>query len=378
MIGTEMLAQTIAKPYFRLTKPTNMKSNFYLQTLVYLLFLPSLSIAQISLESTDLTSIGDVITRYTDTVPGYGPGAEGPNQTWDFSNAVAEDTAVTTVVTVASTGFQSTFGSSDYAMEAAEGDSWLFFTHDANSMASTGAAGNLLGNGIIESPFSDPLTLHEFPRTYGSTFDDTYAFVTEASGAGLPTPIPVDQIRLTHDGHVYDTTDAYGTLITPTGTYDAIRVKSVDFTTDIIEVKLFAFAPWSEFSNTSDTSTTYSWHANEEMLAIAEMAFDSVGNPARFTYSAVPPVTTVSVSNQHEEEEISVYPQPANDFLYLRGLNDFYNYTAEIISVDARIVATNPLGSTRIAVSSLSRGMYILRLVSTDGKHEKPIRFLIE
>ena len=44
--------------------------------------------AQITILSTDLTSIGDVIARHTDTVPTYGPGNAGPNQTWDFSDAM--------------------------------------------------------------------------------------------------------------------------------------------------------------------------------------------------------------------------------------------------------------------------------------------------
>lgn len=346
-------------------------------TCSFLLFIFTTAQAQISLLSTDLTMIGDEVTRYTDTLPAYGPGAAGAGVTWDFSSAVIEDTAITTVVTVASTGYQSTFTTSDYAMEGVEGDSWLYFQHDANAMISTGAAGNLLGNGNIESPFSDPLILHEFPRTYQSNFDDTYAFVTEASGAGLPLPIPVDRIRLTHDGHVYDTTDAYGTLITPTGTYDALRVKTVDYTHDIVEIKLLSFSPWTEFSNTMDTSTSYSWHAKEEMLAIAEYAYDSIGNPARFTFSAVPPVSTVNVSEQGSQATISVYPQPTSDFLFVKGLDDFYNYTAEIISIDGRVCSKIQLGSTRISVATLTRGVYVLRLISSDGVHQKPIRFIV-
>lgn len=332
--------------------------------------------AQISILSSDMTTIGDVITRYTDTIPTYGPGPSGAGVTWDFSSAVREDTAITTVVTVASTGFQSDFGSSDYAMEGAEGNSWLYFEHDANSMVTNGAAGDLLGNGNISSPFSDPLILHQFPRTYGSTFDDTYAFVTEASGAGLPTPIPVNQIRLTHDGHVFDTTDAYGTLITPTGTYDALRVKTVDYTHDIVEVKILSFSPWTEFSNTMDTATSYSWHAKEQKLAIAEFAFDSIGNPARFTFSAVPPITTVGIADK-EKANVSIYPQPATDFLYLKGLDNFYNYTAEILSIDGRICSRTVLGSTRISVTHLPKGVYVLKLISNDGVIEKPIRFII-
>lgn len=335
------------------------------------------SFAQISILSTDFTSVGDIITRYSDTIPSFGPGLSGAGVTWDFSSAVKEDTAITTVVTVASTGFQSDFSSSDYAMEGVEGDSWLYFEHDVNTMSATGAAGDLLGNGNISSPFSDNLLLHQFPRTYQSNFDDTYAFVTEASGAGLPTPIPVHMISLTHDGHVFDTTDAYGTLITPTGTYDALRVKTVDYTHDVVEVQVSPVFPvWTEFSNTMDTSTSYSWHTKEQKLAIAEFAFDSIGNPARFTFSAVPPVTTVGITDK-EKSSISVYPQPATDFLYLKGLENFYNYSAEIISVDGRICSRNQLESTRVSVAHLPKGVYVLRLMSSDGVQEKPIRFLV-
>ncbi|MCB0756506.1 MAG: hypothetical protein KDB98_12980, partial [Flavobacteriales bacterium] len=273
--------------------------------------------AQITLESSDLTSIGDQILRYVDTIPAFGPGGDGPNQTWDFSAAVNDTLNNTSVVTVASTPFASTFASSTYSMTN-DNSSYLYFTHDANSIETTGAAGDLLNNGDqIESPFSDPLTLHQFPRTYMSTFDDTYAFVTEASGNGLPTPIPVYRVRLTHAGHVYDTTDAYGTLITPTGTYDALRVKSVDYTSDLLEYKLFQFSSWTEFGTTTDTSTTYSWHAKEEMLAIAEFSFDSIGNPKRFVYSTVPPAVTTDVASADEHKGWKVFPQPAQDELFI-------------------------------------------------------------
>lgn len=347
-----------------------------LYSILALSLFPLLGNAQITLESSDLTSIGDEITRYIDTIPAYGPGGDGPNQTWDFSSAVIEDTAVTTVVTVASTGFSSAFSTSAYAMEGEAGDSWLYFEHDANTMSATGAAGNLLGNGNIESPFSDNLILHQFPRTYASRFDDTYAFVTEASGAGLPTPIPVDQIRLTHSGHVFDTTDAYGTLITPTGSYDALRVKTVDYTHDIVEVKVFSFSQWTEFSNTMDTSTSYSWHAKEEMLAIAEMAFDSLGNPSRFTFSTVPPVTTVAVE-ESSDNEWTVYPQPASDFLYFKGATSIIGFNAQIYSIDGRIVKNEMMMSNRIALGDLKSGIYVLHLTDSKGVLQKPIRFVV-
>lgn len=332
--------------------------------------------AQITLVSSDLTSIGDVIVRHTDTIPTYGPGNDGPNQTWDFSGAINDTIATTTVVNINTTSFAGTFSSSDYAM-AGGADTYLFFEHDANTMTTTGAAGDLLATGEqIESPFSDPLLLHEFPRTYQSNHDDTYAFVTEADGAGLDLPIPVYRVRLTHSGHVYDTTDAYGTLITPTGTYDALRVKTVDYTTDLLEYKLISFSPWATFSNTSDTTVSYTWHAKEEMLAIAEYAYDSIGDPARFTYSTVPPVNTVGIE-ENLANSVNVYPQPSTGLLCVSGLTSGNNNQFEVYSASGRLIRTGNLNSTCLQLEELNSGVYVLRIKS-EGTYEKPMKFNIQ
>lgn len=332
----------------------------------------SLAQAQISILSSDLTSIGDQITRYGDTIPNYGPGDSGAGVTWDFSAAVIEDTAETTVVMTSSTPYAATFSSSDYAMTA-DGSAYLYFNHSSSQMTTTGAAGDLLGTGeIIEAPFSNPLVLHNFPRVYQSTFDDVYQFEAEADGAAFN----VNRIRLNHTGHVYDTTDGYGTLITPTGTYEALRVKSVEFSTDVIDVKLFSFAPWTNFATELDTSTTFSWHAKEEKLAIAEMSFDSIGNPARFTFSAIPPIITTS-TQEHVNQDWSVYPVPSSDFLYLKNGKNTLGCRLEIYSMDGRLVLGQTLLSTRISISGLSNGTYILRIIDLDGTPHKPKRIVV-
>lgn len=317
--------------------------------------------AQITLENTDVTDIGDVITRHIDTIPSYGPGNEGAGQLWDFSSAVIEDTAVTYVSAVSSTPYSSTFGSSSYAMHGID-PSYLYFTETAQQFITDGAAGDLLGTGeILEVPFSDPLILHQFPRDFGDTHNDTYGFQAEADGASFG----VYAIRLTHTGHVYDTTDAYGTLVTPFGTYDALRVKTVDFTTDVIETKLASFLPWIEFSTEIDTAVSYSWHAKEEMLAIAEMNFDSIGNPRQFVFSTVPPVNTVAVS-KNEQDELTIYPQPASEVLFIKGLDRTGDCTVELMTLDGRVLSTEIQHNGTIDVSTVPVGIYLLR-VQTKG-----------
>lgn len=333
------------------------------------------SYAQISIVSTDLTSVGDQITRYIDTIPSYGPGSAGVNVTWDFSAAVIEDTANTTVVSTGSTPYASTFSSSDYAMTA-DGTAFLYFTHSSNQMTTTGAAGDLLGTGeIIEAPFSNALVLHNFPREYGNTFDDVYAFEAEADGSAFS----VHRIRINHTGHVYDTTDGYGTLITPTGTYEALRVKTVDYTTDVIDVQLFSFpAIWTNFSTEQDTSISYSWHAKDEKLAIAEMSFDSIGNPAQFTFSAVPPVVTIGIEGSKTLLDLTVYPNPSSEFVFLKSDKSILGNTIEIHSVDGKLIDNSILLSTRISVSELENGLYIIRLRDSDGVLSNPVRFMVQ
>jgi hypothetical protein len=338
-----------------------------------------ISQAQITLLSTDMTVVGDVVIRHNDTIPTYGPGGAGANQIWDFSSAIIDTTNTTTVVTVASTPFSSAFSSSNYAMTGGTG-SYLYFTHTANAMTTTGAAGDLLGNGQqISSPFSDPLVLHQFPRTFGSRFNDTYAFITEANGAGLPTPIPVYRVKLTHTGHVYDTTDAYGTLITPTGTYDALRVKSVDFTHDILEYKLFSFSAWAVLSDKLDTSVTYTWHSKLEKLAIAEYAYDSIDNPARFTFSTVPPPLTTDIDDRGSEVGFKVFPSPATDRIWIAASDvQLGNTNAEIFTLDGRMILTQQVIGNSIDISTLHTGMYMLRTLDKNGIPSKPIKFLVE
>lgn len=331
--------------------------------------------AQIQLLSTDLAVIGDQVVRYNDTIPTYAPGGSGANQTWDFSAAIIDETLTTSVQSVASTPYASDFGSSNLAMTNGTG-SYLYFNQNTSLLSTTGAAGDLLETGeIIVAPFSDPLKLHQFPRTYGSFFNDTYAFQAEADGAAFG----VYRIRLTHNGHVYDTTDAHGTLITPTGTYEALRVKSTDYTTDVIEVKLSAFFPWTPFTTLQDTSVSYSWHSKQEKLAIAEFAFDSIGNPARFTYSSIPPVATVGIEDRQAKGELKVYPSPATDLIWIVGSGPIDAGTmVQIFGLDGKLVLNEQLIENSLAIGSLRSGLYFLRLLHSNKELGAPTKFMVE
>lgn len=322
--------------------------------------------AQITFEYSDLPVIGDQITRYRDTMTVYGPGPSGANQEWNFPSPVTHDVITTSVLSPASTPYAGQFGGSNMAMTN-DNAAFLYFSNSQNAMISTGAAGDLLGNGSnIITVFSDPLTIHNFPRQYNQNGEDTYYFEVITQDHGIPL---IHSVRLRHYGHVYDTTDGYGQITTPVGTYDCLRVKSTDFTVDSVWTKLFSFSPWAlnnDFTGPG-VSTSYSWIAKETKLNVAELSFDSLGAPKNFTWSSIPPLTT-GIANA-DDTQIRVYPQPANDLLTVQ-MEDGGFTTLELLSLDGRTVRSiTVLGRDRLDVSvqGLAPGMYMLRLLPVNG-----------
>ena len=249
---------------------------------IFLLFLFNLqfivfnleSYAQITVLQSDMPVIGDTIPRAIDTLTTETGGNGGANQTWDFSSAIPhiqQNTAIT----------------SNMAMTN-DGIGFVYFDLNNANMIVKGAAGDLLDNGnIILLPFDPDLTLYQFPVDDGNTLSDTYTLDITTDGSVI-NPL-LDSVRFKRVGTVVDTVDGWGTTITPTGSYNSLRIKRVDYRLDSIWTKL-PFLPWSFLSATRDTVLSYSWLAKETRLALAELSFDSLGNPNRLTYSLVPAV----------------------------------------------------------------------------------------
>jgi uncharacterized delta-60 repeat protein len=67
---------------------------------------------------------------------------------------------------------------------------------------------------------------------------------------------------------------------------------------------------------------------------------------------------------QWNQGESSVYPNPANDFLYF---SEFVN-SVVVFTIEGKKVMEKTLSNQQLDVSSLSKGIYVLTLQTTDGK----------
>jgi hypothetical protein len=154
-------------------------------------------------------------------------------------------------------------------------------------------------------------------------------------------------------------------------------VKSTAYTESFIETQAVQFIPiWLPLTTIYDTTVVYTWHAKEEKLAIAEFTYDSIGNPKQFVFSSVPPVLTTGVSQNINNEEITIYPQPSSDILYFKNINE--NALVEIFSINGSLIKQIGLTGNSLSVADLNAGMYLLRYSSTDGIHRKTLKFIIE
>ncbi|MBN4051640.1 PKD domain-containing protein, partial [bacterium AH-315-M05] len=253
------------------------------------------SLAQITVLQSDMPVIGDTIPRAIDTLTTETGGGGGINQTWDFSSAIPHIQQNTAIINPAATPYAADFPTSNMAMTN-DGIGFVYFNLNNANMFFKGIAGDLLDNGIIiVAPLNPDLTLSQFPVDYGNTLSDDYGFDVTTDGSVIDTLL--DSVRLKRVGTVVDTVDGWGTTITPVGCYNSLRIKRLDYRLDSIWTKLpplfptpWPPSPWIFISATRDTVLSYSWLAKETRLALAELSFDSLGNPNRLTYSLMPPV----------------------------------------------------------------------------------------
>jgi hypothetical protein len=321
-----------------------------------ILFTGTLS-AQITIDQGDMPSIGDNIPRKSDTMTVHqGPGGSGPNQTWNFTNtSIFVLNENTSIVSVASTPSANQFSSSNIAMTN-DNASYLYFNKSAQSFTTQGFSGDLLGTGVINAVFTPALTLHQFPRTFGSTFTDTYGINVTIPGASI-NPL-ISQINYRRSSVVKDSTDSWGQLTTPFGTYDVIRVHSKEIFTDSI-LALPLFPPvWQLISVTTDTTHSYSWLGKGGKLAIAEMSFDSLGAPKIFKWTELP---GLGVGLEESTSDFKAYPNPTSDYLWIEGINAEDITLSDPYGRSIKVVAQQLGDQIKINIEHLPAGVYTIK-----------------
>lgn len=339
--------------------------------------------AQITITEADLPVVDDTFRLSTALDPQIDYATTGANQTWDYSYLEAISQDIDTIFPVDFTPFayQLLFDNgiiypdhkADYATRGIEfdllgqltlEDVYNFTQVDSNSLRTVGFGARI--NGIPAPIQYDSIeVVYDFPVNYGNIDSSNFLF-----GQGVPS---VGYYGAT--GTRYNEVDGWGTLITPFGTFDALRIKSEIVRTDTFYLDLVGFG-----FNFPNNSTEYKWlGVGSGVPLLTIITNDGFGGEMvqSIEYQDSIRPTILNIDELALGNAFTVYPNPANNEVRIAQSNDVQVKAIEIIDAQGRIVRTNASANSNhdvvFEVSDIARGTYFVRIVTEKGLVHKPL-----
>lgn len=342
-------------------------------TLLILAFLSSNSLAQPVLQNTVIPEIGDVVKLTEGDTVNVSQGNAGANQTWNFSNwhiQAGTQPVEYLYISPVGTPYAANYPTATMATKINQDTAvYAYFREQSNQYS-------LLGTQSLafEVNFTDPDAQLKFPTNYNGSYPETFAYTTDA-GTG---------VVFHSKGSRTTTYDAYGTLITPLGTFpNAMRLKAVSSQVDSAE--------FSGLEIVNQTFlTTYAWIAAGHPGTLASVYYINTISETRIpgidTIFNQSPVTksvnyisssTVGVFEPAQKlsgiSELNAGPNPASDqyMLWFKSDADQPNLQLRLSDAMGRLLHTQSVsvvaGENMISTSlaPFPAGNYVLSL--TDG-----------
>ena len=196
--------------------------------LIAVLLFPAFIFAQITINQDDMPQEGDTIRQSKSVDVGLLNYQEtGSDFTWDFSMLVPFNQTIDTFVSITETpwAYQLVFFTSSNLAQKLSGldffpgfqitDSYEFFKNSSADYRDVGVGITI--NGIpIPNKYDSPDIIYRFPLTIGSSDSSTSSYEMDIPALGYSSGW---KKRVNH-------IDGWGTLTTPYGTFETIRVKS--------------------------------------------------------------------------------------------------------------------------------------------------------
>ena len=235
--------------------------------------------SQIVIDQSDMPSTGDTL-RVSSTIvvqPGYA--ATAMDTTWDFAALEAMSQRVDTFISASATpvAYQYFFvmlGGANLASPRnlppipglSVTNGFTYFKNSVSSFSDLGSAYTVQGV-PLPAKYDVPDKYYQFPMNLGSTWSSTAAFEISVPGFAY---FGIQKSRST-------LVDGWGTLITPYGTFQTIRVKST-----VIEHDSIYFDSISQGISIVRNITEYKWLAKGQGIPVLQITEE--GNLVTATY----------------------------------------------------------------------------------------------
>ena len=304
-------------------------------------------IAQIVIDESDMPKEGDTLrVSLTTTIPGdYSQ--TGADVTWDFSALTKTSQQVSSFVNVLNTpsiywftfipGIVSNIASPGNIVPAIPGipvsNYFTFFKKSSSFFADIGFAFQISGIPIMLK-YDSPDIYYDFPCTIDNTW-------TSHSFASISVP---GLIYFSSSRNRTSQVDGWGSLSTPFGTFQAIRVKSEVIERDSIFLDTLGFG----FPYTRNI-TEYKWLGKGQGIPLLQINEEGLVKTAIYRDN----VNSTGI-NELRKKSVQVFPNPSSGFctIYTEGMH-----------FPAHMSILNSLG--RVVIEKTFRSLPVIQLQST-------------
>lgn len=323
--------------------------------------------AQVTITTADVAPVFTVVRQANDTAPTVTVGAAGTNQTWNYTalQNQREDTLTFTLPNF--TPYGSTFpGANLAAVLGANGTAFTYLNNSAAELNIQGQAADPLGVGVMAIPFSNPESMIQFPAAYGSSWIDTATGIVQAYyGMDPGIGFTVDSFRI----HLFvkKTTDydGWGSITTPSGTYNVLRQNSLRVEYDTIDI--YAFGNWApNFFSQMDSNRVYTHWANGIGFPVCEITEgQDLGQVTSATYLIN--TALIGIADDFRDDHTSAYPNPANEIINF-GFAEANVKSIQIMDMNGKLIETIAVDlNPRANVSTYAAGLYYYTKTDESG-----------
>jgi hypothetical protein len=351
-----------------------------------LMFQSSLE-AQITVSSSDFISGPDTVLISTVTdYTNINFQNTGANYTWDFSFVVIDSQKVDTFLSMSSASFIYQLAYNNFLSPSYQAS--YFKKADANAIPTGGLPLDIQNPVIFEKVSNSkfervglgaelngvaiPITadtidvVYEFPMTYQDAWTSNSYLFFDLN--------PTFDAQFKRHQNRNSVVDGYGSLTTPFGTFDCIRIKAeLNYTDSLFFDFLGAGGQWIPLPTQPEIQ--YQWIAKNQKTPVFTInVTNSLAGPV---ISKVEFRDSYGVATIHETKNnvgINIYPNPASEIINLTDIDDITQIAVR--TLDGKIIyhQTN-LNTNTISLdcSNWPKGIFIVDMVSSQKTISKKI-----
>lgn len=211
----------------------------------------------------------------------------------------------------------------------------------------------------VPSYFTDKDELYMFPMTYPKYDSTTFKFSTPST-----TLMPIVYSKT---GYRVTQVDGWGSITTPYGTANCLRIVTTQYSKDTMKTSLLPFP--IGFNN---YQRSYQWLTTSSKIPYLEVNGTLVGN--NFTVTQVRYRDSYKFLAGVEEKEenglVDFYPNPVNDKLFL-NLKNGAEYTIDVFDLNGKLLIQDKINgnenSNYLNVQELPQGVYTVRVLRSES-----------